>query len=257
MSIGLIIALGLSAAVFVALIVIVIVRGFHPKVVDLPFEFIPLFKGLAAGQQERIKALVTGLQVRKNVYIIKENATDNSLYYLVKGKVNILKSGSLYDNLLKEVNEDEFFGEMAFLNGSQRLASAFATEKSLLIRIDFKNYQAVIDILPEIKAKIWEAAELHTIMLCFADYPELRSLNNDQKFNWISQRKQLDELSKATTLEANFEWLALISGRIEVNQIRYNAPSLIRLSPSALMTPIEKCRISLLPKCELEYKKSG
>ncbi len=91
--------------------------------------------------------------------IFKENEIDDfSLYYLVKGQVLILTKNSLEEETqIKKITKRQYFGEISFITGNKRTATAKAREFCRVYKIkreefikiiknneqDFENFQMI------------------------------------------------------------------------------------------------------------------
>ncbi len=72
----------------------------------------------------------------KGDVICEENDTDNEMYIVYSGSVQIYKNTDDKCLFVAEVKEGDFFGEMAVIDNSPRSASAVAAEETELIVLD-------------------------------------------------------------------------------------------------------------------------
>ena len=82
-------------------------------------------------------------------YIIKEGDKNISLYVLIKGTVQITKSGN--DTPLATLQPGAIFGEMSFLSKKPRYSNVVADESVIVIKMDGEFFRKV---KPEIRDKI-------------------------------------------------------------------------------------------------------
>lgn len=214
---------------------------------------LPYFDQLTTNQLQLLIPHIDILEVEKECCLIKEHGGDDSLYFVISGSVNIVKKGAVYQTLIKELNTGEFFGEMAFLTGSTRIASAMAPHKSKFLKIRKSAYTTLQQVAPEIEEVIWQACDSHTINLFLADHEELRSSDAKAKETWIDRRQVVEGPTKLTQVES-FSWLAVVAGSIKIGDLTIEAPSLIHLPTTEIIIP-QKARICLLPTMTIYQKK--
>jgi CRP-like cAMP-binding protein len=104
---------------------------------------VPIFSELDAERNRQISQLGTRKFYKKDAIILCENETGSALFVIISGKVKVSRSS---DNgkeiILSILNESDFFGEMAILDGLNRSANVIAIEESELFmiqRVDFLN----------------------------------------------------------------------------------------------------------------------
>jgi len=72
----------------------------------------------------------------KGEVIFEENGTDNEMYIVYSGSVDIYKNTDDKCLYVAKVEEGDFFGEMAVIDNSPRSAGAIAAEETQLIVLD-------------------------------------------------------------------------------------------------------------------------
>ncbi|MFC1906017.1 cyclic nucleotide-binding domain-containing protein [Chloroflexota bacterium] len=72
----------------------------------------------------------------KGDVIFEENDTDNEMYIVYSGSVDIYKGTDDKCLFVAKVSEGDFFGEMAVIDNSPRSAGAIAAEETQLIVLD-------------------------------------------------------------------------------------------------------------------------
>ncbi len=83
---------------------------------------------------------------KKGEVIFNEGDVSKEFYYLIKGKVGILKGG----REIASVGEKEFIGEMAFLTDEPRTATAICLEDTELLVIDHEKLDILIKEIPDL-----------------------------------------------------------------------------------------------------------
>ena len=104
---------------------------------------IPIFSDLEENSLNQILDLGSLKMYAKDEIILNEDEAGTALFVIVKGKVKISRSSKDgKEVMLTIMNESDFFGEMAILDGFSRSATVTALEESKLFivqRNDFLN----------------------------------------------------------------------------------------------------------------------
>ena len=194
---------------------------------------IPQLSKLSQEEFDLIAPHLEILELENDTCLIKEHGRDDSVYFVMKGSINIVKAGAIYQTLIKELHQGEFFGEMAFLTGACRIASAITNSKATFLRIKKNAYDNLCKVSPKLIEEIWLACEYHTISLCMADHEELRNQTTEAKDLWIAGRK--------TTIGGEYHhesheypWLAIISGQILIKSREIKSPAVIHTPTSPI-----------------------
>jgi len=97
---------------------------------------IPFLKSVTEEDLKKVLQQSKIMQYKPGEIIMEEGSYDDWIYYLVSGKVRIVKQG-------KEVyvtqRTGEIFGEMSVIDGSARSASVFAVENTMCLAIDISH----------------------------------------------------------------------------------------------------------------------
>jgi len=91
------------------------------------------------------KGLIAKLFIKEGELIFSEGEAGDAAFIIETGAVGIYKmvEGERID--LAQMKEGELFGEMAILDGSVRMANAYASEDSVVVRIPQKALEAKLD----------------------------------------------------------------------------------------------------------------
>ena len=108
-------------------------RMYHRRVLARVLAESPLFEFMDAGERQRLASKFEFLQVPAGIEVAREGATDGALFLVKKGGVEIRREGTVS---LGRIGPNEFFGEVSFLTGVPRTATAVTTEDSEILRID-------------------------------------------------------------------------------------------------------------------------
>ena len=89
-------------------------------------------------------------------YVFKEGDAGARLYVVDKGAVSLIKSlGADLDKTVLIAPEGTIFGEFSFIDGSARSASALASVDAVLLSLDRKDFDVLVEQLPAIGAKLY------------------------------------------------------------------------------------------------------
>lgn len=113
--------------------------------------FVPIFSELDDLTLEKIVNIGTQKIFEKNEVILLEEDTGTALFIILKGKVKITRSSSDgREVILTILSDNDFFGEMAILDGLTRSATAIALETSELFHIQRNDFLNLLREHPEI-----------------------------------------------------------------------------------------------------------
>ncbi|MBL4889396.1 MAG: DUF2225 domain-containing protein [Candidatus Lindowbacteria bacterium] len=88
--------------------------------------------------------------------VVREGEPGTEMFFILNGKVNIVKAYDTEPKLLARLGDGAFFGEMALLDESPRFASVIATEETRVVRITRDNLKMIIQNYPEMALRIME-----------------------------------------------------------------------------------------------------
>jgi CRP-like cAMP-binding protein len=108
-------------------------RMYHGRVLARVLAESPLFEFMDAGERHRVASRFELMTVPKGIRIVDVGSDDGSLFLVKRGGVEIRNA---QDRVLGTIGPNEFFGEVSFLTGVPRTASATTTEDSELLRIE-------------------------------------------------------------------------------------------------------------------------
>jgi CRP-like cAMP-binding protein len=128
----------------------------HPQSLNL-LQNVYLFKNLSAseldlvGSPSKIETFNSGDQ------IFGEGDEAHAIYIIKYGTVRIAHSGRNQATEVATLGTGSHFGEMAFLDGERRSASAVAVERTEMISLNFEEMRRVLDSNPIVAAKVYNA----------------------------------------------------------------------------------------------------
>jgi len=111
---------------------------------------IPMFDRFTESEKKMFAKLEHSLLgFKKDDVIIREGDTFTSLYLLIKGTIQITKTG--YGTPIAKLSPGALFGEMSFFTKKPRHSNVIANENVLVMKLDKTFFEKV---RPEIKDKI-------------------------------------------------------------------------------------------------------
>src|SRR5271169_294054 len=91
-------------------------------------------------------------------YVFKGDDTGERLYIVEKGAVSLIKSiGADLDKTVLIAPEGSIFGEFSFIDGRSRSASALVTVDAVLLSLDRKDFDALVEQFPAIGTKLYNS----------------------------------------------------------------------------------------------------
>jgi CRP/FNR family transcriptional regulator, cyclic AMP receptor protein len=114
-------------------------------------KYVPIFSELNDATIEKISKIGIRKTFKKDSVVLYENETGSALFVIVEGKVKISRvSDDGREVILTILNDSDFFGEMAILDGLSRSANVTAMEDSELFIIQRNDFIALLQTHPEI-----------------------------------------------------------------------------------------------------------
>jgi signal transduction histidine kinase len=108
-----------------------------------------IFEGIGPAVLEQIAPDVHVVQLKAGEVIFREGDPGDLLYLVGEGSVKISKSGrGGAQETLGFIQQGNFFGEMALLDGQPRSAMATAVEATLLGTVDEPTFQHILELAP-------------------------------------------------------------------------------------------------------------
>ena len=118
-------------------------------------KYVPIFSDLDEGTIDQISKLGARKSFSKDSVVLFEHETGSALFVIVNGKVKISRvSTDGKEVILTILNESDFFGEMAILDGLSRSANVTAMEDSELFIIQRSEFLNLLQNHPEISISL-------------------------------------------------------------------------------------------------------
>jgi CRP/FNR family transcriptional regulator, cyclic AMP receptor protein len=114
-------------------------------------KYVPIFTELNDGTLEQISKIGIRKIFKKDSVVLFEHETGAALFVIVEGRVKISRvSDDGREVILTILNDSDFFGEMAILDGLSRSANVTAMEDSELYIIQRNDFITLLQTHPEI-----------------------------------------------------------------------------------------------------------
>jgi len=117
--------------------------------------FVPIFSDLPEETINQIAQIGSSKTYTKDSIILMEEEVGTALFVIVKGKVKVARtSNDGREVILTILNESDFFGEMAILDGLTRSATVTALEDSEVFVIQRTDFLKLLQQHPEISISL-------------------------------------------------------------------------------------------------------
>ena len=114
-------------------------------------KYVPIFSDLDEDTIDQISKLGARKSFNKDSVVLFEHETGSALFVIIKGKVKVSRvSDEGKEVILTILNESDFFGEMAILDGLSRSANVTSMEDSELFIIQRNEFLNLLQNHPEI-----------------------------------------------------------------------------------------------------------
>ena len=99
-----------------------------------------IFEGIPAKELIYIANVLKEVNLSDEKIIFNDGDIGDSMYFIVKGNIKILKG----DIELVTLKKSDYFGEMALLDGESRSADAVTCSDSILLRLDANDFDKIM-----------------------------------------------------------------------------------------------------------------
>jgi len=114
----------------------------------------PLFSGFTPEEIQGFSSIITDKNIAAGMAVFIEGMPGESLYLIEKGTIRISKMlAEGEEKTLVVLGVDDFFGEMAILDGAPRSATARVIEDAKLLLIRKNDFESLCDGDPKIGLK--------------------------------------------------------------------------------------------------------
>ena len=121
----------------------------------IAFRKIPLFNDLRVQEIMAIAGKSFVREFAKGEVVIREGDPGDALYLIMEGEMAVIKDmGKEQEFVLDRIGKDDFFGEMALLDGNPRSASNIAESEALVLVLNGKDFVRIMEDYPSVPLKI-------------------------------------------------------------------------------------------------------
>jgi CRP/FNR family transcriptional regulator len=131
----------------------------------IPFQAIPLLASLRPEDRSAVEPLCRLRGYEKGETIFMEGAPADRIYFVVEGRVKIVKAAGSRDLILEILGVGEPVGAVAVFERRAFPASAIATETSTLLSIPEREFFQLIESRPEMTRHLLGGLTMRLMML--------------------------------------------------------------------------------------------
>ena len=113
---------------------------------------VPLFAGLGRRELERLGMLTDEVDLPAGRVVMRQGDRGEELFILMRGAARVERDGR--DTVT--LGADDFFGEIALVDGGHRTATVTLSEDSELLVLGRRQFQQVMEEFPHVREQILE-----------------------------------------------------------------------------------------------------
>ncbi len=136
-------------------------RNYRKRALDSHLRSVPLLASLTPDFIDHLRDRVELLRFTPGQVICSQGEPADSFYLVRLGFVKVSQHRPGGDLILAYLARGSYFGEMAFLTGTPRIATCSALDHVEVVRVPGEDFQLMLDRFPEIRHKLEEAAAEH------------------------------------------------------------------------------------------------
>ena len=122
---------------------------------------VPLLRGLSSEVLEMIVEQTMSVGFKPGDAVMTEGERGDSMFIIIHGVVSVYKAGEL----IAELKEGDFFGEMALLGEQVRTATVKIKEQTALLKLSRANIMQLAENNPELKTRLeWAKSEREVVI---------------------------------------------------------------------------------------------
>jgi len=111
---------------------------------------VPLFSNLSQRHLKEIGKHTDQLKVDAARVLAQQGKTGLDFIFIVEGKARVEKDGEL----IRQLSEGDFFGEISLIDGEPRTATVIAETNMTLLIVDKRSFDHLLDTVPGLQRKI-------------------------------------------------------------------------------------------------------
>jgi len=122
---------------------------------------VPLLRGLSSEVLELIVEQTMSVGFKPGDAVMTEGERGDSMFIIIHGTVSVYKGS----DLIAELKEGDFFGEMALLGDQIRTATVKIKEQTALLKLSRSDILQLAETNPELKARLEDAKSTREIVI--------------------------------------------------------------------------------------------
>jgi CPA1 family monovalent cation:H+ antiporter len=122
---------------------------------------VPLLRGLSSEVLEQIVEHTMSVGYKPGDSVMTEGERGDSMFIIIHGVVSVYKAGEL----IADLKEDDFFGEMALLGDQVRTATVKIKEQTALLKLSREDIMKIAETNPELKERLEDAKASREIII--------------------------------------------------------------------------------------------
>ena len=120
---------------------------------DDPLSRVPIFSGLGAKERQKVRNMLTGLNVEAGHVLVREGTYGHEFFIVESGTAKVERDGVL----LAEIGPGDFQGEISLLDGGLRTATVTSTSPMALLVASHREFTSLLDRAPTIARQMLPA----------------------------------------------------------------------------------------------------
>lgn len=188
--------------------------------VTVAIPHVPLFSDLSAAEFERFIAKLEVQTYQPDEYVIAEGEAGDAFYVITRGVATVAKEDFAGLTLkLAELADDAFFGEFAYLSGTNRTASVIAKTELEVLCVSRAVMDEIVAEYPRVREVLQEFYKERVLNTLLAISPLFEPFSQDQKREVIENFVYEECAANVTVLQEGTDARGLyvvMNGEVEV-----------------------------------------
>ncbi len=168
------------------------IQKFKDQLISI-LQNIPLFNGLEDERLERILSILEPMENEKGAAVVREGTDGDSMFIIVHGSVNVLRSQEDGELVLIDVLKGgDFFGEFSLVDKMPRSADVICRESTTLLELSKVNLDELLHQHEDIALVFYR----NCLTVTFSRFRNMLTSFTDTSYSLGQTSAQLDELNE-------------------------------------------------------------
>jgi len=120
-----------------------------------PSQQLTVLDGLSEEEWQSVLKHAKSIQFKAGDLLLKVGESDDALYILVSGEVEVIGSNSFgFEKRIATISEGSVFGELAFFDNQPRSASIRAVQSGQVLRLSRKGFERISAWNPQLAQQL-------------------------------------------------------------------------------------------------------